>query len=45
MREEAPNYLINLVLKCEPTIRQQTIVYPPSIVEQIVSSTLFSLLP
>ena len=38
MREEAPNYLINLVSKCEPTIRTTNL---PSTVEYIVSSTLF----
>ena len=31
MKEEGPNYLINIVSKC---------VYPPSTVEQVVSSTL-----
>ena len=43
MKEEAPNYLINLVPKCETKTRtrKETIVYPLSTAEKIVSSTLF----
>ena len=39
MKEEAPNYLINLVSKCETNIRTL------STAEQIGSSTLFSFYP
>ena len=42
MTEKAPNYLINLIPKCDPTIKTRTTVYPPFIVELIVLSTLFS---
>ena len=45
MKEEAPDYLINLVPKCETNTKQETTVYPLSAAEQIVSSTLFFLLP
>ena len=41
MKEEAPNYLINLVPKCETNTKQETTVYPLSAAEQIVSSILF----
>ena len=40
MKKEAPNYLINLIPKCEAAIRTIAI----TIVEQAVSSILFSLL-
>ena len=40
MNKEAPNYLINLIPKCEAAIRTIAI----TIVEQAVSSILFSLL-
>ena len=40
MKEEAPNYLINSVPKCEKTPERETTVYPLSTSKQIVSSTL-----
>ena len=48
MKKEAPNYLINLIAKCEKAIttRNNHIpIYQPTIVEQIVSSIIFSIYP
>ena len=42
MTEKVLNYLINLIPKCDPTIRNRTIIYPPFIVGLIVLRTLFS---
>ena len=42
MKEEAQNYLINLIPKCNETIRtRNSHIYQTSIVKQIVSSILF----
>ena len=44
IKEEAQNYLINLIPKCNQTIRtRNSHIYQSSIVKQIVSSILFSL--
>ena len=44
IKEEAQNYLINLIPKCNQTIRKRNShIYQSSIVKQIVSSILFSL--
>ena len=45
MKEEAPNYLTNLVPKCETNTRTRNDSIPLSTAEQIVSSTLFFLPP
>ena len=42
MTEKAPNYLINLIPKCDQPSILETTVYPPFIVGLIVLSTLFS---
>ena len=45
MKDIAPNYLINLLPKCEPMSEQGTTVYPPTTVKQVVSSTFFPFYP
>ena len=41
MKKEAPNYLINLIPKCEAAIKTRNNNFPTYIVERTVSSILF----